>query len=283
MSATPPSLFAWVGSPMGNQIAYWCPRRDSPILHRLRGQPEHARGIIVDVGSFDGRDAVNFAGSSGLPVWTFEPTPSKHPGIRRTIDRHGLASNVTLYPYALSNRSGEATMEVFTALKARGRQFMQGKPGSAQDFLTMDVRPTMTKPSTAVVSVPVRRLDDLLDAAAVSTVPYMKIDAQGQDTLVLRGAVRLLSEYRVAAFAFEFSPYLIPGRYRTALDDLTWLETLRYACVPCQKTLRLRGPMPIAAFVDYFRNGRDTENSTDYTDIACRPPPKGAPSHTRRS
>jgi len=268
-------LFSFVGSPAGRELISWCPSRSPRLLERLRDKPHVAHGTIIDVGSFDGNDAVNYARASGLPVWTFEPTPSKHAGIRKVIKARGLEENVTLYPYALSNRTGEAQLELFMAPLAKGRHFMQGKPGSAQDFLLQDARPEGVRENKALINVPIRRLDDLLNVDA--TIPYMKVDAQGFDTLVLRGANRALLEHRVKTFSFEFSPFLMPGRFNTARTDLAWLETLGYSCCPCRGNAAprmTRVSMTTSQYVDmYERKGHADARKPRtqyYDDVICR-------------
>ena len=50
----------------------WCPHY--PMLHELLHKA--AKGFVLDVGSFDGRDAIAF-GRAGHRVWSFEPSPGK--------------------------------------------------------------------------------------------------------------------------------------------------------------------------------------------------------------
>ena len=263
------SLFAFVGTATGRDLSSWCPGRRNAILRRLvrqRGlQPD---AIVIDVGSFDGTDAIAFATMSRHSVWTFEPTPSKHASIRERVQRSSVADNVTLFPMALSNYSGEAQLEILYAQKEAGRRFMNNQAGSAQDLLVQAQRPTKlpARSATHLITVPVRELDNLVQPP--QRILYMKVDAQGADTLVLRGARQILTQRRIETLAFEFSPFLMPGREREAVAALSWLEGLGYACVPCnghQSGFDLLEPWPIARYVERFRN------TTHYDDIACRP------------
>ncbi len=59
-------------------------------------------------------------------------------------------------------------------------------------------------------------------------VDFVKVDTDGFDFEVLRGAERLLREQRPLLF-FELAPYLLTG----ALDDLDWLQSLGYRQLTC--------------------------------------------------
>ena len=102
-------------------------------------------------------------------------------------------------------------------------------------------------------------------------IPFMKVDAQGFDTLVLRGAKRLLAERRIEVFVFEFTPFLMPGRQHEAVSALEWLESTGHVCVPCNTRhtapFQLTSPTSIRSYVGRFSG----EQMTSYDDIACRP------------
>ena len=269
-------LFSMVGTAAGHQLASWCPssgrlQRRNLINERGRHLDELHR-YIIDVGSFDGSDAINFARTTQRKVLTFEPTPSKHDSIRRRLREAGVAANVTLLPYALSNTTGTGQLEVLRALKPAGRRFVNNQLGSAQDLLTQEVRPGQLPPTRAgVVSVPVRQLDLVMaEHDRRARIAYMKVDAQGFDTLVLRGSRQLLTNKQIEVFVFEFTPFLMPGREREAASALEWLERMGHVCVPCNQqhttAFKLIEPTPIDAYVEHFR-GKDNK----YDDIACRP------------
>ena len=90
------------------RAAPWCPHSKTAIKHALKAQPA---GLVLDVGSFDGSDAILYAGA-GHQVWSFEASPGKIDPIRAHIAEHGLQNNVTLFHYALSNYSGTAGFTV---------------------------------------------------------------------------------------------------------------------------------------------------------------------------
>lgn len=276
------AIFSHVGSAHGHELASWCPT-NSRLLRRnlLRERLNNtnvAHRLVIDVGCFDGSDAISFAKATQRQVLTFEPTPSKHDSIRRRLREAGVDANVTLLPYALSNTTGTGELELLRAKKPAGRQFVNNGLGSAQDLLTQSVRPGLLPPSRAgVVSVPVRQLDLVLgEHDPLAHIAFLKIDAQGFDTLVLRGAERLLTERRIDTFVFEFTPFLMPGREDEGVSALEWLEHLGYYCVPCNQkhtaAFQMTAPSSIRDYVGHYRGTVDR-----YDDIVCQPGHRRSP------
>jgi FkbM family methyltransferase len=104
--------------------------------------------------------------------------------------------------------------------------------------------PAHTAATGITDSYPVRviRLDDELDARGWAEVDFLKIDAEGYDLNVLRGADRLLAAQRVKVIQFEYSSgwphagatlaaamgYLAGRGYRTFLLRPDGLAPVRY-------------------------------------------------------
>ena len=62
---------------------------------------------------------------------------------------------------------------------------------------------------------------------------FLKVDAQGFDLRVLRGAERLLRERRIKVIQSEFAVTLMPEKKKTALELLGWMKKFGYRCVSC--------------------------------------------------
>jgi FkbM family methyltransferase len=62
------------------------------------------------------------------------------------------------------------------------------------------------------IEVPVVRLDDFVEANDIGTLAYLKLDVEGHELEVLRGAARLLEDNRVYGLAFQFGGANIDSR-----------------------------------------------------------------------
>lgn len=198
-------------------LASFCPRANYagvPPLALWGAAPS----LVIDVGSHDGVDALSYA-RAGHRVLSFEASPAKVIGIQKRLRGATHGSNVTLIHAAASDHSGNATLWVHSG---------GGEQGSEQDGLAPASYgvPLGTQP----VTVPATTLDE--SVAADEPVLYLKVDAQGHDPSVLRGARQLLRERRVLVLAFEVTPSLAGGvaMYAGAVERL---GRRGYACFNC--------------------------------------------------
>ena len=172
--------------------------------------------IVVDVGAFDGEDAVGYA-AAGHTVFSFEPTPSKARAIEAKVQASGYASRITFLPMALSNRSGTADFWVSDA------------SGSQQDQLD---KPTWA--GARRVSVTIDTLDHIHETRMHGReVLYAKIDAQGHDPEVLGGMSRLLQAHGVRVLSFEVYPSGSAANPYSYVHAVASLAKMGYRCFDC--------------------------------------------------
>jgi FkbM family methyltransferase len=149
------------------------------------GQPfAESYGTVIDVGSNRGQFAV-FARRRwpDARLLCFEPLPLPREVLTRLADELG---NVQVFPYALSNESGERMMQVAQA-------------DDSSSLLVATRRQVEAFPDTAGVDeieVDVRRLDEVVATSDLPHLILMKIDVQGAELDVLRGASGLLDGVR---------------------------------------------------------------------------------------
>ena len=159
-------------------------------LHRLIDPGE----LVIDVGANVGYMTSLAASRAGAPgeVLAFEP----HPRIFELLDenvarwrgRDGIAS-VELHRLALSDRAGEGTLVAGPAFEAHMGMAALGR-GDEADGIGVDLA----------------RLDDVL--AGERPIGLVKIDVEGHEAEVLRGAGRLLTEGTIRDIVFEdHDPY----------------------------------------------------------------------------
>ncbi|HEU0108977.1 MAG TPA: FkbM family methyltransferase [Vicinamibacteria bacterium] len=169
--------------------------------------PERIR--VVDVGAHRGDFAAAalaaFPGSSAL---LFEPGPSKAAALR---ERYRGEPNVRVFEVALGDEQGDA--------------LLHEQEDSATDSLLPSAEVT-----EAMRRVRVSRLDAVLDEEGVPSVDLVKVDTQGYDLRVLRGAAETLARchpallveaifvplYRGQASFDELLAFLTEAGYRLA-------------------------------------------------------------------
>lgn len=168
--------------------AWWLPKNDNlggPLLsgtfetHELAfvGRFLQPGMIVLDVGAHHGLYtllASKLVGSRGKVV-AFEPSPRE----RRALRLHlmlNLCRNVTIQGLALGNENADANLFV-----------VEGRQTGCNSL-----RPPDVFGATSPIRVRVTRLDHWLDSQKIAQVDFIKLDVEGAELDVLRGAQRLL-------------------------------------------------------------------------------------------
>ncbi len=163
--------------------------------------------IVLDVGASLGLWTIPLgraAKAAGARVWAVEPHPSNHPWLRRNVELNGLQDIVEIHEIALGDRAGTVTMQI-------------DERGGGNAAIS-----TSASAGSDVATVPMRRLDELALPAPVSA---MKLDVEGFELSVLRGARELLARDTPVIFG-EFSPEWLAARdedLRTCVGELAAL------------------------------------------------------------
>jgi FkbM family methyltransferase len=134
-------------------------------------------------------------------VVSFEPSPNSLPFLRRTVAGSAYADRWTVVGKAVADRSGECDFAFGTAADAL-------YDGLAGDQRVRDLRSGR---------VAVTRLDDEWQALGRPDVSVIKIDVEGAEALVLRGAHDLLKAAR---------PAVVLEWHQHYLDRFSTTETL---------------------------------------------------------
>jgi FkbM family methyltransferase len=164
---------------------------------------------VVDVGAHFGVFTVIMAravGSRGMVV-AFEPTPSTRAALHKTVTNNRCQSVVTIRPEAVSTDDGELD---FIASEHAGDM---GNSLIAHAFGASDR-----------VRVPTVRLDSVLQADHVTC---LKIDAEGAEFDILRGAAAILQNQRPAV-TVEIHPWALEQHGQHPRDIWNLLSDLNY-------------------------------------------------------
>src|SRR6266487_4042201 len=160
------------------------------ILRCYYGPGSRAAGVILDVGA-------NVGGYSGAilsiaptaQIYCFEP----HPGNRRHLDA-ALGSRVTVVPAAVGSTPGSAELY----------DYAEG-PGSSHASLHKDVFEKLRQRPHQSLCVNVITIDDFVEEHNIPAISLLKVDVEGHELEVLRGASRVIREQKVDIVHFEFN------------------------------------------------------------------------------
>lgn len=164
----------------------------------LRLSPAGEQVHVADVGANVGRwsesmlAAVSRAGRDrDLRLHAFEPDPAAFGALARALD----GTSASLSGYALSDRHGTSPFHVVAP--AAGTNSLYPLPGGG---------PAQRRVTTIT-------LDRYAEQARVGRFALVKVDAEGHDLAVLRGARGLLAARRITVAQFEYNHRWILGRF----------------------------------------------------------------------
>jgi FkbM family methyltransferase len=165
--------------------------------------------VLFDVGANVG--VFTLAGSRRVGpkghVFSFEPSSRERATLERNVALNDCG-NVTVIPSAVGDRGGTATLRV-AAGQHRGQNTLA--PSFAYAGVQMERQET----------VPLVTLDDLWRSQTVRRPDVLKIDAEGSELQVLRGASSLLRE-AMPVVLFEINDTLLEasGASRAMVEQL---------------------------------------------------------------
>jgi FkbM family methyltransferase len=168
---------------------------------------------------------------------SFEPSPGILPYLRRTVSESGFGIRWRLVEVALGAAPGEA--EFFTA----------GAGLSAFDGL----RNTARKGDRHAVRVPVSTLDDRWSALGKPAVSAVKIDVEGGEADVLRGAEAMLAALR-PAILLEWNPTNLAAYGCGPEWLLEWADAHSYGVYSVASGIPATDPVTL------FLQGRSDDN-----------------------
>ena len=157
-------------------------------IHLLLGRSA-ARFCFVDVGARWGAHQRWSALNDRADIVCFEPDAEEVARLNES-----KPDNVHYHPFGLSDTDGQSDLHI-TAEPACSSVFPP-VPALYEHYSSLDaMRPVRT------ISVPLKRLDDVVANAAV-----IKLDTQGAELAILRGATRVLATCSLVDVEVEFNP-----------------------------------------------------------------------------
>lgn len=127
---------------------------------------------VIDVGANSGKFSC-IAAAAGKAVFAFEPLPQNLRILAKTVQRNGLAGAIEIFPIAASDKCDVAKFYG----KGQGASLVEG---------------WADQPSYDAIHVPTNTLDRVLGERLSGQTIFIKLDVEGAELAVLRGAERLL-------------------------------------------------------------------------------------------
>jgi len=167
---------------------------------------------VIDVGANIGVYALPWAAMHpDATVHCFEPNAEVRRRLARNVALNRLAGRIQLHPEALSDRTGTATLF------------------GSDDMSSLNSGVYGASGRTAPSEVPLARLDDAVSIEG-PRVSLIKVDVQGHELEVLRGAGALISHHRpVLILEHEDNLFFLASEANRRKADLKeLLQRLRY-------------------------------------------------------
>src|SRR5262249_25124806 len=132
----------------------------------------------IDVGAYVGTHSVYFGRVCGFPqVIAFEPDPQSFEVLRRNIELNGVENKILCINKAVGGRPG-----ICKVLRPH-------PPNGGASRVSYSTE-------AGIAEIPVIRLDDELEAQGEKRVRLLKIDVEGFELEVVRGARQIIDRHR---------------------------------------------------------------------------------------
>jgi FkbM family methyltransferase len=169
--------------------------------------------IIVDVGANNGFTALRFSGMEGVKhVIAFEPDPANFGRAASNLALNGDVESITLLNLGLGAEDAELGLRVG----------IEGNSG------TMKISSELSSGSSGS-KIRVTRLDDTLADQGIHHVDFIKVDVEGYEMEVLKGARKTLETSKPRLF-IEIDDANLREQSSSGTDLIHFLRGLGYQC-----------------------------------------------------
>lgn len=195
----------------------------------------HSGAVAFDIGANVGVYTVllsRLCGESGR-VWAFEPVPETYWRLRETLALN-RCENVIPVRAAVCEKDGAATINLFDEAHSEWNSLGVSEMGA----------PGATMLPTSSVEVLSASLDSFCEREGIRHIDFLKVDVEGFELSVFKGAKRLLGERRIGCICFEISQPPLKGAGVKSGEVFAALEQNEYfAYALDQNTGAFSGPV----------------------------------------
>ena len=152
--------------------------------------------IIFDIGAHDGRSILRFKKKfPDAEIFSFEPTKNLYDKIIKLS-----SEKIKIFNYALSNIDGEKKFCHYEYLSGKTNSFYPMVKNSKYK-----IQRTKNKNETETIkNVNVKKLDTFIEENKISVIDLLKIDTQGAEIEILKGAEKILNSKKVNVIELEY-------------------------------------------------------------------------------
>jgi len=172
------------------------------MTHLGVGEPEMIQkfvspgDIVFDVGGFEGEWSALALTTKGVArSYIFEPNLDMYEQILQNMKAWIVKQIVIPIKFAVSDMNGEGSFWIYDSWPGMSTMHKRSEKTRMDAHLA---EPTL------VSSVPVIKLDTYCDAYEVSHIDFLKIDTEGNEVAVLKGAESLISKNAISTIQFEY-------------------------------------------------------------------------------
>ncbi len=192
-----------------NWLVYFGVNADRPegLFELVKG-----KSVLIDVGANIGQTAMMFAKIAGenATILGFEPDPVNYSSAIVNLNKNKFA-NIQYYNIGLGSQNETLPLKINTPSNRGGnRMDRNGNPDS--------------------IPVTIERLDDVLKKKSISNVDLIKIDVEGFELEVLKGAQHILKHGNPVLF-IEISDKNLREQETTPEEVFLFLTSLGYGIV----------------------------------------------------
>ncbi len=204
---------AWpTGRPLprlvGALVELWAPSNSH--FYFSEGTEVHEGDDVIDVGACEGSFALEcLVKHKAANVWCFEPDESMCHALEVTAERNGMAEKLHIFFGAVSRVSG-AVRFLEDSRDLMASHVVDYSPSSEKEPL-----------STNLKIVASTSLDDWANETGLKKLDFLKIDAEGSDLDVLKGAKGCLERWRPS---IAVTTYHHPNHCNEMVEYLTSLR-----------------------------------------------------------
>jgi FkbM family methyltransferase len=192
---------------------------EKPMPRIFRDCVRQSSGAVVDVGANTGFYTILAAAArDDVRIIAVEPDPRVRPVLEDNVRLNKLESRVAVIASALSDREGAGTL----FLPAMNHGCVETSSSLEESFKASH---------EASVAVPLETLDCVARRAGADRIGILKIDVEGHEAAVLRGAGDVIRRNRPLVFV-----EILPGADFGFFND--FLKRFSYADFPLGKTVR---------------------------------------------